>query len=208
MNFHFVELVGIFLFPKPCSYSDMAIAINLFNDRVWKMVCKRRYSVQNLPLSGSLRAGGLGAPALVAGLRVTSGGGSPVSGLGVPAGTGGSSLRGEGTGRCAGNLPLAGEAVGNGGGTDLVDTGNLGLFDTSAVLVLLSFGVTVEVQIGHDVPLGLARSEGAAEAEDLTGKHPPDKTDGVAALVVGGDGNINVLGGGVAVAESLFMLVL
>jgi hypothetical protein len=49
MNFHFVELVGIFLFPEfLCSYSDMAIAINLFNDRVWKMVCKRRYSVQDV----------------------------------------------------------------------------------------------------------------------------------------------------------------
>jgi hypothetical protein len=168
---------------------------------------QRRYSGQNLPLSGSLRASGLSTPALVAGLRVTGGGGSPVRCLSVPAGTGGSSLGGEGTGRCARDLPLAGEAIGDGLGTDLVGTGDLGLFDASAVLVLLGFGVAVEVQIGHDVPLSLAGSEGATETEDLTGKHPPDKTDGVTALVVGGNGNINVLRGGVAVAKSLFMSI-
>ena len=58
-----------------------------------------------------------------------------------------------------------------------------------------------EVQIGHDVPGGLAVVDGAAEAEDLTGEHPPDEADGVATLVVGGDGNIDVRGGRVGIAE-------
>lgn len=72
---------------------------------------------------------------------------------------------------------------------------------TGGILVLLGLGVAVEVQVGHYVPLGLTGSKSAAEAEDLTGEHPPDETDGVTALVVGGDGNIDVLGGGVGVAE-------
>ena len=59
-----------------------------------------------------------------------------------------------------------------------------------------------EVEIDHDVPGGLAVVDGATEAEDLTGKHPPDKTDGVTTLVVGGDGDVNILGGGIGVAES------
>jgi hypothetical protein len=63
-------------------------------------------------------------------------------------------------------------------------------------------GQHTEVQIGHDVPSGLAVVDGAAEAEDLTGEHPPDEADGVATLVVGGDGNIDVLGGRVGIAES------
>jgi len=58
-----------------------------------------------------------------------------------------------------------------------------------------------EVEIDHDVPGSLAVVDGAAKAEDLTGKHPPDKTNGVATLVVGRDGNIDVLGGRVNVAE-------
>ena len=159
-----------------------------------------------LPLVGG-SGGGLGTPALVAGLlgRLARGGG-PVRGIGVPGGAGGGSLGGEGTGRGARDLPLAGEAGLDGGGANLVGTGDLGLLDVGAVLVLLGLGVAVEVQIRHDVPLGLAGSEGAAQAEDLTGKHPPDETDGVATLVVGGDGNIDVLGGRVTVAEGLQLL--
>lgn len=58
-----------------------------------------------------------------------------------------------------------------------------------------------EVQINHDVPGGLAVEDGAAEAEDLAREHPPDEADGVAALVVGGDRDVDVLGGRVGVAE-------
>lgn len=62
-------------------------------------------------------------------------------------------------------------------------------------------GRHTEVQIGHDLPGGLAVEDGAAETEDLTGEQPPDGTDGVATLVVGGDGDVDVLGGGVGVDE-------
>lgn len=58
-----------------------------------------------------------------------------------------------------------------------------------------------EVQINHDVPGGLAVEDGSAQAEDLAGEHPPDAADGVATLVVGGDGDVDVLGGGVGVTE-------
>lgn len=150
-----------------------------------------------------MRASGLSTPALVASLCLASAGGGPVGGVSVPAGARGSSLRGESTGRCARDLPLAGEAIGNSRGTDLVGARDLGLLDTSAVLVLLGFGVAVEVQIGHDVPLGLTRREGTTEAEHLTGKHPPDETNGMTALVVGGNGNVDELSGRVTVAKSL-----
>lgn len=160
--------------------------------------------MQDLPLGSGLGSG-LSAPALGGLLLARCG---PVSSISIPAGARGSSLRSESTSGCARNLPLAGEAIGNSGGTDLVGAGNLGLLDTSAVLVLLGLGVAVEVQIGHDVPLSLTGSESATEAEDLTGKHPPDETNGVAALVVGGDGNIDVLGWGITVAESLMSVSL
>lgn len=58
-----------------------------------------------------------------------------------------------------------------------------------------------EVQIDHDIPRSLAVVDGAAETQDLTGKHPPDATNGVATLVVGGDGNVDELSGRVGVAE-------
>lgn len=58
-----------------------------------------------------------------------------------------------------------------------------------------------EVQIDHDVPRSLAVVDGSTKTQNLTGEHPPDATNGVATLVVGGDGNVDELGGGVSVAE-------
>lgn len=58
-----------------------------------------------------------------------------------------------------------------------------------------------EVEIDHNVPGGLAVVDGAAQTQDLTSQHPPDATDGEASLVVGGDGNVDVLGGRVGVAQ-------
>jgi hypothetical protein len=172
--------------------------------------CCRRCAEPHLPLSGggALSSGSLSTPALGSGSSRGARGGSPVGTISVPgAASGGSSLRGESsTSGGAGNLPLAGEASLNGARADLVSAGDLGLLNAGGVLVLLSLGVAVEVQIGHDVPFGLAAGEGAAEAEDLTGEHPPDETNGVTALVVGGDGNVNVGGGGVGVAKGLHRL--
>lgn len=103
--------------------------------------------------------------------------------------------------RSAGDLPLVVKARVDGAGTNFVGAGNLGLVHTGGVLVLLGLGVAIEVKIGHDVPLSLARSKGAAEAEDFTCQHPPDETNGVAALVVRGDGDVDVFSGGVGVDE-------
>jgi hypothetical protein len=58
-----------------------------------------------------------------------------------------------------------------------------------------------EVQIDHDVPGGLAVVDGTTKTEDLAGKHPPNGTNGVATLVVGGNGAVNVLGGRVGVSQ-------
>ena len=63
------------------------------------------------------------------------------------------------------------------------------------------FRVTVEEQVNHDVPLGVAL-HGAAETQNLTAKQPVHEADGGAALVVGGNGDVDVLQGRVAVAES------
>lgn len=124
---------------------------------------------------------------------------SPVTTVSIPASAGGSTSSSEAnTGTL--DLPVAGECSLGGTSASLVSAGNLGLLD-SGVLVLLSLGVAVEVQVGHDIPLGLAGGQGAPQAEDLAGEHPPDETNGVATLVVRGDGNVDVLGGGVGVAE-------
>lgn len=80
----------------------------------------------------------------------------------------------------------------------LISTWNLLL---KSLLVLLGLRVAVEVEIDHDIPLGLAVGNGATETEDLTGQHPPNQTNGVTSLVVGWDGYVDELGWGVGVAE-------
>lgn len=158
----------------------------------------------------------LGRGARRGGPVLASGSGSvPVGSGGASGGRGG----GEGTSTSSCNLPVGVTSetwLGSGllgtylyvsmkaqrsvfGGFSSFLTWNLGLIGD--LLVLLSLRITVEVQINHDVPLGLAVGDRAAQAEDLTGQHPPDQTDGVATLVVGGDGNVNELGGRVGVAE-------
>lgn len=127
-----------------------------------------------------------------------------------------------------GSLPIASGSEGtgvNGGSANLVGTGNLLLLD---LLLGLGFRIAVcshgwlvgksftkaskrrdhqpgyrrtEVQIDHDVPRNVAARNGATDAEDFTREHPPDAADGVATLVVGGDGDIDVLGGRVSVTE-------
>ena len=62
------------------------------------------------------------------------------------------------------------------------------------------FRVPVEEKVNHDLPGHLA-ADGASQAEDLTGQHPPHETDGVDALVVAWDGNIHIFQGAVSVAQ-------
>ena len=132
--------------------------------------------------------------------------GSPVGTVSLPASgtnSGGGGSKGSAGVTSAGSVHIpvvASEAGGDSTGTNLLSTGNLGLIGD--LLVLLGLGVAVEVQVNDGVPLGLTGSQGATETQDLTGKQPPDQTDGVTALVVGGDGNVNEVGGGVSVAES------
>ena len=108
------------------------------------------------------------------------------------------------TGSAAWNLPLgvAAKALIDSLRSDIVDAWNLVLVLACRVLVLFGLGVAVEVEIDHDVPLGFTVRKGAAQTEDLARQHPPDQTDGVAAFVICGDGNVDEFGGGVGVAES------
>lgn len=69
------------------------------------------------------------------------------------------------------------------------------------LLLLDLLGVTVEEHVDHDVPAVRCPGNGAPETEDLTGQQPPDETDGMAGLVVGGDRNVNELEGRVGVAK-------
>jgi len=66
--------------------------------------------------------------------------------------------------------------------------------------LLLGLGVSVHKEIDHDVPLLIA-GDITTELEDLAGEEPEAVGDGVAALVVGGDGNINPVKRGVGVGE-------
>ena len=69
------------------------------------------------------------------------------------------------------------------------------------MLLLNLLRVAVEEHVDHDVPAVGGAGDGAAEAEDLTGKEPPHETDRVARLVVRGDRDVDELERGIGVAE-------
>lgn len=113
----------------------------------------------------------------------------------------GSPVGGTGTG-IGSNVPV----VGVGGGSSL-SGGSLdnllgGSLLSSLLGVLGLFGISVEVEIGHDGPLGVSVLKSATESQHLSREHPPDKTDRVSTLVVAGDGNVDKLNGRVGVAQS------
>ncbi len=58
----------------------------------------------------------------------------------------------------------------------------------------------MEKEVDGDVPVRGA-GDGAAQTQDLAREHPVHEADGELALVVGGDGDVDVLEGGVGVAE-------
>lgn len=70
----------------------------------------------------------------------------------------------------------------------------------AADLLLLGIGVSEHEEIDHDFP-GLVTSEIATELLNLTGEEPEHVGDGLLGFVVGGDGNINPVKGGVGVAK-------
>lgn len=128
----------------------------------------------------SLKPCSTNLPGRSSGLSGSSGVRSPVTtgGLGVPAGSSTSGLRGSEAG--AGNLPITTSSGGSEAGlrdNSLLSTGGSLLSLTLDSLLLLSFGIAVEVEIDHDVPVNLPRGDGAAETENLTGEQPPDETD-------------------------------
>mmetsp|Transcript_11386 Transcript_11386/g.16870 ORF Transcript_11386/g.16870 Transcript_11386/m.16870 type:complete len:267 (-) Transcript_11386:9-809(-) len=61
-------------------------------------------------------------------------------------------------------------------------------------------GVTPEEGINHDVP-ALGSVQCATEVLDLTSQEPVQQGDGLLALVVAGDGNVDMLQGGVSVTQ-------
>lgn len=60
---------------------------------------------------------------------------------------------------------------------------------------------THEEHVDHDGPGVRGARDRAADAEDLTAEEPPDETDRVLRLVVGRDGNVDVVEGRVGVAD-------
>ena len=89
-----------------------------------------------------------------------------------------------------------GSSSGGGSSSSLLGLGGL------LLLVLLELlNIAVEEEVNRNVPLGGAR-DSAAKAEDLTGEKPEEEADRELTLVVGRDSDVNVLEGGVGVAES------
>lgn len=153
---------------------------------------------------------GLGVPAVITGLR-GGGAGGPIGTFGFPARSRGSPSSVGRSGECScstrcttGHLPLriTAEALIDSLRTHVIRTGQLAFLHAGRILVLFRFGITVEVEIHHDIPFRLAVGQRPAQTEDFAGQHPPDQTDGVTALVVGGDGDVDEFGGGIGVAES------
>jgi hypothetical protein len=57
--------------------------------------------------------------------------------------------------------------------------------------LLSLFGIAVEEHVRHDIPVLGARQR-AAHAKNLTSEKPVEKTNRLLALVVGGNGNIDI----------------
>lgn len=145
---------------------------------------------------------------LPAALGVSSGLSSPVTGNGlvgpVKSSLGGLSSE-DGVGSVT-SVVLGGHtSSGRGGGS--LGVGTLLSGSGSSLLgglTLNLLGVTVEEEVGEDVPAGRtgrASGNGATETKDFSAEEVPHKTDRVTRLVVGGDGNVDKLGGSVSVTE-------
>src|SRR6266850_3031423 len=98
-------------------------------------------------------------------------------------------------GWCRSDVPLGDRLRTTSGGSS-----GLGLCFLLLLLVYL-LRVTVEEHVDHDVPAIGGAGDGAAEAEDLAGKEPPDETDRMTRLVVRRDRNVDVFERRVRVRE-------
>jgi hypothetical protein len=84
-------------------------------------------------------------------------------------------------------------------GGDLVGGGSDGGLVGGLSLNLLR--VSVEEQVGKNVPCVGTSADRSPQSEDLSAEQVPDKTDGVSGLVVGGDGDVDELQGGIGVTQ-------
>lgn len=95
------------------------------------------------------------------------------------------------------DLPLR-----NTGSALSVTSGSSSLSGGLLLLLLLDLlGVAVEEHVDHNVPSVGSSWDRSPETEDLSGEQPPDQTDGVTALVVGGDGDIHKLQRSIGIAK-------
>merc|ERR1719233_2462726 len=76
-----------------------------------------------------------------------------------------------------------------------------GCFSLLPLFLLNFLGISVEEEIGHDLPWQVP-GDGAPQPENLSGEHPPHQADGLCGLVVARDCNIDELGWGVNIGES------
>ena len=101
--------------------------------------------------------------------------------------------------------PGSGGGVPNRRAKDILrlDAWNLGFGLSLLLLLPLNFlRVTVEEHVNHDVPAVRCPGNRSTQTENLAGEEPPDKTDGMSGLVVGGDSNVDELQRGIGIAES------
>ena len=187
-------------FPRKCSRFDLEANKTSypFIPRVSKLPkispllssCSR--TLQPLPLHIGVGVGSLGRSSR-----------SPVLTVALPASVRSSSVSGRrestnASGTLYFPLGIPTKALVDGGRANLIGARDLALL---LFLVLFSFGVAVEVQIDHHVPLCLPRRESASQTQHLAGQHPPDQPDRVATLVVRWNSNVDVFGWRVGVAE-------
>jgi hypothetical protein len=87
-------------------------------------------------------------------------------------------------------VSVVSETTVNSTGTGLISTWQF-LF----LLLLLSLRITVEIEIDNNIPVDFTIGKSPSQTKDLSGEKPPDKTNGVTALVVGWNSDIDELGG-------------
>merc|ERR1719233_1741704 len=76
-----------------------------------------------------------------------------------------------------------------------------GCFSLLPLFLLNLLGISVEEQIGHDLPWQVS-GDRAPQPENFSGEHPPHQADGLCGLVVAGNCNVDELGWGVNIGES------
>ena len=98
-------------------------------------------------------------------------------------------------------LSVAREALINSLCTDIIHARDLAFLDTRRIFILFRLRITVEVQIHHDIPFCLAVRKRPAQTEHLARQHPPDQPNSMTPLVIRRDGDIDILGRRIGIAE-------